>query len=771
MPRWGFVAVLLAILALILAVAKGGNGRVSEDPSQPERDSADATEDRSILRGVPLRPRDPTVWDDAVVGLILNAGGRASVGTSIALRREWSLAHPDDLAASARWTRAREDGSFAFRQLDPAGTYRIIVPGDETYEHVEIASVRTGERHSITRHPGARLNVFVDEGGEPAMDIAVVLRLVSAANARTPQTLVTGAHGTAVFVGIPGGAVVEITSPSGAFKPTFVRMPGTGSRDVRIVARPRKALRIRLLDAETDAGIEGARVAPAGMPDRQGTSWTTDARGETEVPVHGTWTKFQVEAAGYPRNTYLALGGPQVTFRLRRGGSVTGRLDGPGGVPVSDAEVALFPVPGGTADREPPSSSRSSQVGRSRADGGFEFGDVDCSGRYVLHAISASGLRGAVAFELTSTPTDLGAVRMTSGSVVEVLVVDDGGTPVAGATIELYALADDVDPAAVEVLSVLPRRILTTGASGTCEAYGLEPGACSLTLFDGGWSTRRFFEVPRGGMVSQKVVVPKVEQATVSVVDRGGVPQAAIKVLATGRGGEASTGVTDDAGMAVLRLPTLPVRLRVPAQYVAGRQVTSTVEDLQWPGPTVLTIEPHEVQEGLVIDDHSHTVPGAVLAVLRSTGGVDEVLADMQGRFVVRDLAGRSDVVFLGSSISGRGVIDTELAGFAADLVASSGVFLHCWRVSPDGPMTIGLRDAHGRTIPGRAVSVMVAGDLSVRQESRYRGGVSDTNGEVHLMDVADLPLLILVRGVDPQSPPSRFVRRREREIILVVTD
>ena len=135
-----------------------------------------------------------------------------------------------------------------------------------------------------------------------------MLRVVGAANARAPQTLVTGADGTAVFVGIPGGAVVEVTLPAGAFKPTFVQMPGTGSRDVRISARPRTALHVRLLDAETDAGIEGARVAPVGTPDRRGTAWSTDARGETEIPVYGTWITLQVDAVGYPRNTYLALG-------------------------------------------------------------------------------------------------------------------------------------------------------------------------------------------------------------------------------------------------------------------------------------------------------------------------------------------------------------------------------------------------------------------------------------------------------------------------------
>ncbi len=614
---------------------------------------------------------------------------------------------------------------------------------------------------------GVTLHIEVEHSGRPVPGLILALRYGDDGPGGEPLSRSTGESGVAVFEGLGGGRSVQIASTS-AFDPIYLRLPATGRRDVRLRVGAASRREVRVLDERSGEPIVGARISIGGLSAQGLPTAVTDERGEAWLTLHtDDVAVLFAEADGYASGSTSTEDGALATIQLGPGSALAGVLAVEDGSPVEGGVATLVPAVREQSDvgvfaADPPARHVSStEAGR------FEFRDVDRRIAWVVLAVHRErGLRGARVVLPRESGEDIGRIRMSPSASVRVDVVEADGAPIPNAVVELTAMSSDRVVGPDQPSFAFPAHILRTDSNGTCTASAVAPGRCGLAVSAGSRSVRSFMDVPLAGGVSERVIMPRSEFVAVSVVDRDRIPQADVPVLATGRGGFSSFGVTDDQGVVSVARPPSPARVQVPSGFLDGRLVRSEGVDLGGSDSVELTIERVDAVRGRLLDDRGESVAGARLMLVPAAGRVVEVAASMDGRYVVESAADRDWIVFLGERVTSTGPVESPLAALAP---ANSSI-VRCWRVGPPESMTIELVDADGGPLVGWAVQLAAAGDLSPRQDERARSGVTDERGFVRFDDVADLPLSIRVRERAPGAPTRRFVMRRAEHARLDVT-
>lgn len=284
---------------------------------------------------------------------------------------------------------------------------------------------------------------------------------------------------------------------------------------------------------------------------------------------------------------------------------LVGRVVTPGGGPVASATVTL--------ERQPEAVT----TARSRSDGAFTFDGLR-PGRYVVAAHAGDVAARSRRILVTAT-TGLVTLIARPGSTLVLHVVDERGTAVVGARVELDA-----------------RRTVATDATGTAVLDGVADGLhVAVARAPGRIPTRVSLPRATGVRVERTVVVRPGALLSGTAVDAGGRPVAGAQVSTVGPGGDHTT--TDARGGWSLRIGpgSSIVSASLPGQAASDRVLVTSDGETARTG-LVLRLAPRARVRGRVIDRTGAPVADATVSI-RTWMDHAEVRTNGSGRF---DFAG-----------------------------------------------------------------------------------------------------------------------------------
>jgi hypothetical protein len=295
----------------------------------------------------------------------------------------------------------------------------------------------------VTLLPGgeAQVDVVMHEGGSlegrvldardrPVEGARVV---VSAMRGTLERATRSASDGTFAFASLPDEVSLTAGLESDDEQPDVrmsVSVPEGGKKEVVVrLPEPRGALSLTVVD-ERDHGVDAAQVSASSLsadaPLR--TTAFTDRRGETALKrARGIPLRIEVSAPGHAPKIVSTQGDePEVRIALSPAESATGEVVASRGRDaVADAEVTLYTDLG---------------VRRTRTDtaGAFALGDL-APGAAKLSVSSAGFAPVSRSITIADSggrrPTEVPRVELSAEGVVEGLVVDTRGDPVAGARV------------------------------------------------------------------------------------------------------------------------------------------------------------------------------------------------------------------------------------------------------------------------------------------------------------------------------------------------
>jgi RNA polymerase sigma factor (sigma-70 family) len=341
------------------------------------------------------------------------------------------------------------DGRFRF-EVVRARPHRLAVQAGG-YAPVTLHGRTGGSEVTVALARGATVSGLVRCEGKPVaaanVSISVRGKSVELANGRTD------ADGAFRFPDLPPAQVhVKVGSADFAEKWTQLDIAPAQEHRLELELQPGRALRGRVVDAVTGAGIADARVAD---------SWTmkraarTDADGRFVLAGlrDGAYAACHVQAAGFAtasRNVGLKLD-DEVEFRLLRGGEVTGRIVDAGGAPLPGVYAAVC------ASFEEAQGIQGSDwiPARIAADGRFLVVGLRTDQHYwlMVRAPGCGGRVHALPRVLGSGERiDVGEVVLRAGGGIEGRVRDEAGAPLANREVSVTGINADslvwLEPAA-----------------------------------------------------------------------------------------------------------------------------------------------------------------------------------------------------------------------------------------------------------------------------------------------------------------------------------
>jgi protocatechuate 3,4-dioxygenase beta subunit len=424
-------------------------------------------------------------------GVVFGADGAPLAGATAVLRpvrgsdspfRPRSVGRDEPSAPSAD---SDADGLFAIEHVVPgrfdlhvtaAGHAPLKVPGVEVPEPPE-----DGDLGSVSLQSGAEIaGRVVDSDGKPlaAVEVKATERDMFSWRGDDGVEATTGAGGRFVLRDLAPGTRLDLMLTATGF--VLETVPG-------VVAPPERPLVVELTHTATVAGRVvdgfGAGIARARVEVKD---VAADAPRITRGPTSGVATagedgRFVVEGAT-PGTMELVAGADEfqtseplvleltpgerregLRLVLARGGSLAGRVTGPGGEPVADATILAAPTvqAGSPFQLAPRHQARSDHEGRYRI-GGLPPGEVQVR---ALHPDYAGPVREAT-IGAGEARLDL---ELRRGIEVSGRVVDDAGAPVAG--VEVSLVADSW-------LGFRPP--VRSGDDGSFRLTGVEPGTWRL---------------------------------------------------------------------------------------------------------------------------------------------------------------------------------------------------------------------------------------------------------------------------------------------------
>jgi protocatechuate 3,4-dioxygenase beta subunit len=244
----------------------------------------------------------------------------------------------------------------------------------------------------------------------------------------------------------------------------------------------------------------------------------------------GTY-RLQVRAQGYGDSAKSAEpGGEPVDFVLDAAGAVTGLVMDEAGRPVDSFRVMARPVVEETGLRFPPKQDLFADP-----EGRFTLDNV-APGTYVLQVSAPERADGVVSgVKVASAATvDVGRVRLGAGGTVRGIVVDGGGTPIAGATVAARSASQSFGPP--------PGGDSVSDAAGAFEVRGVPSGIVQVTGTHPNYAEGRVAGVevdPAKGPAEVRLVLSQGGRVEGSVRRRDGtgVPDVTVQVMAMQAGG------------------------------------------------------------------------------------------------------------------------------------------------------------------------------------------------------------------------------------------
>ncbi len=547
--------------------------------------------------------------------------------------------------------RPRADGSFALKVPEP-GFYSVVVRAEERLTRKIFLTFVVEDRElPPVELPRTVLQIHgddewgADRAGEeasiPAVSPKPTLVTGQVLDAATREPLAgalvwNGGTGAKDWVRADSRGGFELRAPAGDSGRLEAQAPGH-LRHRRLWTRNDN--RSVTFTLETAGSIAGLVVDEAGRP-LPGARLTTlpnpSSRGsEIWLGPAVTWSgadgRFALRSLPANRlhsvNANLegfapasqpadASSGPSIRFQLGRGAAAVGLVLDEKGQPVSGAVAILTPallpsVPDAGLERLQTVSD---------AEGRFRFPHVT-AGTFRLQ-VKKEGFTSADAGEIDvperADETDFGTITIKSGAVVEGIVVDSRGKPVAGA---------DVDPESFDgKLFIHP---VTTGQDGRFRFADLPRGSrFSLWIDHPDFIQQQVYEVEAPPPKPLRIKLVEARSLKGQVVDPQGQPVAGAKVALVERGGSTLFGggflegawgssltTTDEDGQFVLnRLPPQTIKIEVRAagfrhRSLAGIQIPEDGEAT----PVEIQLEAGPYLEGRVLDGQGRPVPRAMI--------------------------------------------------------------------------------------------------------------------------------------------------------------
>lgn len=433
----------------------------------------------------------------------------------------------------------------------------------------------------------------------------------------------------------------------------------------------------------------------------------------------GATYRLGVQRAGMAPAVRLAGAGAAapVHIVLSPGARISGRILDEEGRPVAGARVIFSSTNEGDLDawhaylRRDPRFSRTT----TDAEGRFQLVDVR-AGRFHLTMDRQGFLPATRSVEVPDPPrdVDLGEVTLEAGAVLEGLVTDEQGRPLAEARVS----SAPSDPASVPLerrrqrLEVGGGGGSRTGPDGRFRVESLIQGVSyDLSVELDGYVPAKVSGVEPPARAPLRIEMKPAPSLTGRVVGPDGRPVAMASVAARGEGDAAhmpplASAGCDESGRFRLFFAA-PGSVTLAARATDYR--TKIVRGVEVPargevGPIEISLEPGAVLEGRVLDERGTPVSGAQVSA-QSTGalfGVSEVWQvsnDAEGRYRLEGLdLGPYDVSATAGDRKARASVDIGLSVQSLDL-----------RLEEQASVSGRVTDAAGAPVVGAGVFLIPA--------------------------------------------------------------
>jgi len=708
-------------------------------------------------------------------GVVVTREGRPVVGARLTIvsypGRRGGVLDPAmyDLTEAGARTRSATDGTFSIRLArGERVSLRAEAGGLATRE---VFGCTAGQRLRVVMAPGVTCVVRLrDEAGAPVADTQVrMFRPAYASLDVFERTATSGADGIARFEGLSGdGWAFVDPQPTrlGAVIWKRVTLPASGEVGVDIVLPKGRAIRGRVTDAKTGAGIAGARVAIGWVMTSPA---TTDAEGRYEIlGWHDGQGADDLHAAadGYARSAVIVGDRDVVDFPLMRGVLAIGRVLDGGGKPLAGVLVGCVDV-GEEAGRVEGDINGTARTGR---DGGFRLSDLRPDTPHALVFLGAGLARTLLDVPPPKTEggtIDVGDVVLRAGRRIEGRVLDAEGRPVVGQRVGLEGANEDRHrllgvPLASRPPSYGQEEEAYTDDLGRFRFPDLAPGTYTLSArLPGGEIPPR--EVPLGAdadVLGADLRVEDGRDLVVRVRDARGEALAQAFVSAFGPQGQGVSGVTDAKGALTLRVTagTWKVNVHWSKELDAkGRRLldASGVEVTDADEEVELRLEDAGSLTGVVRGPDGAPLPRAIVVGEAAGRKPTATLSDAQGRFALEVAAADPYAVRVtGQHDAARPGQILELVGERLGLRAGDAdVIVVARPASKDRALTIVVETPEGAPLPGARVAV-------TGWDGRTHNLASGDGGRVEVRELSSRPVDLLVEPMEAQRERWVFVHR-----------
>jgi protocatechuate 3,4-dioxygenase beta subunit len=403
-------------------------------------------------------PRGPTI------GLSFG-GSAAQPGPGATLSTTTVQADP--------WVTGR-DGTFRATPVTP-GRVRVVVHHPQyveaTSEVVLLESNKEARVDVVLQRGGDLEGRVVDTRGRPVSGAHVT---ALATRGSLEHMTRTGADGSFAFAALPEAVTIlvardeDVTTIAARVE---VSIPEAGKKTIQItLPEPRPALPVKVVDRRDDS-VDFAQVSAVSLDPNEAVRVTafTDARGRAELAgAKGLPLRVEVRAPGHAAKVITTTPEmPELVVVLAPAESVSGVVTTRRREPLAGAEVALYMESG-------------VRHTRTSKDGTFTIGDVPPGpARLRVRMASHAPEERAITIEEHGgrKPTEVKRFELAEEGVVEGVVVDARGDPIAGARV-----AKDGVPTYLPV-GVTPAGMAVTDGKGRFRLGGLAEGVITLEAY------------------------------------------------------------------------------------------------------------------------------------------------------------------------------------------------------------------------------------------------------------------------------------------------
>ena len=446
-----------------------------------------------------------------IVGRVLDDGHVPLTGQSMELTSGFDL-------FARRTAMTDDDGRYEFRNVPTDKTYSVSVgrflPGQTGRSK---SGVRVSEGGTLTvdfgtETGGRRLEGRVTRDETPLSGVSV--SLVSEDGGSEMVQSRTDSAGVFVFESVAPGRY-QVNASSGGQRSVSVTVPAEGDVPVVEIAMATAVARGTVTSGGAPVAgcyVECELVVAAGSSNLA--TITKRWRGNSITGDDGTFRVNGLEDGEYRIRAYreglgaevkdvVVTGGQDpaaVEFELGAAGTVTGFVRTSAGVPVAAAQLTVRDSDGRNLFLLGLTTSSS--------DGSYVQGTLP-TGTFTLEFSKEGYAPSTKQVDVVSgNETNLDFV-MLQGGAVDVVALDEAGTPVKNAIVQLLDSAGNVVERSISVSSIFSTEANKTDEFGQCALSGVAPGTYTVRVRRGkAKRTSDPFEVLEGGRTRAEVTMP-----------------------------------------------------------------------------------------------------------------------------------------------------------------------------------------------------------------------------------------------------------------------